>query len=80
VGIIQRIANIAQKLLPFLQYEKPCLQLHDLLYDHLFQNSVFSCSQHKAAVCKIIIKTAVKPVLNNICVEKTDSLKTELKQ
>jgi hypothetical protein len=76
VGIIERIANIAQKLLPFLQYEKPCLQLHDLLYDHLFQNSVFSCAQHKAAACKIIIKTAVKPVLNNICVEKTDSLKT----
>jgi hypothetical protein len=52
VGIIERIANIAQKLLPFLQHEKPCLQLHDLLYDHLFQNSVFSCAQHKAAAFK----------------------------
>jgi hypothetical protein len=62
VVIIQRIANIAPKLLPFLQYEKPCLQLHDLLYDHLLQNSAFSCAQHKAAVCKFIIKTAMKPV------------------
>jgi hypothetical protein len=71
--------SLAGQTIPFLQYEKPCLQLHDLLYDHLFQNSVFSCAQHKAAACKIIIKTAVKPVRNNICVEKTDSLKTELK-
>jgi hypothetical protein len=43
--------------------------LHDLLYDHLLQNSSFSCADHKAAVCNAIIKTAAKPVLSNICVE-----------
>jgi hypothetical protein len=67
--------RIIQKLLQFLQYEKPCIQLHDLLYDQL-QNSAFSCAQHKAAVCSVIIETAAKPVLNNVCIEKTDSLKT----
>jgi hypothetical protein len=58
VGIIEN-CEYSTKTVPFLQYEKPCIHLHDLLYDHL----------HKAAVCNVIIKTAAKPVLNNICVE-----------
>jgi hypothetical protein len=40
-----------------------------MIIDHLLQNSAFSCADHKAAVCNVIIKTAAKPVLSNIFVE-----------
>jgi hypothetical protein len=63
VGIIENCEYSTKTVrYHFLQYEKPCTHLHDLLYDHLLQNSAFSCADHKAAVCNVIIKTAAKPV------------------
>jgi hypothetical protein len=46
-----------------------------LVYPSLIQNPIFECSDHKSEVCSFMIKTIVKPVLDNICLERTDLVK-----
>lgn len=75
VGIIQLIAESIQQMLPFLQHDNPGKYILEELYPHLVQNPIFVCANHRDSVCKYIIKTTVKPVLSNLCLETTDSVK-----
>jgi hypothetical protein len=75
VGLVNQIAAITQKSLPLLEVEKTCQQISNILYPHVEQNPMFRCSIDKDAVCNIVVKTTVKPVLVNICVETTDTMK-----
>jgi hypothetical protein len=74
--IIKEIADLIEKLLPLLTYEKTCQQLVEILYPPLQENELFNCLPHKNDVCRqFVIKAKAKPALNNICLERTDLLK-----
>ncbi|KAJ3651935.1 hypothetical protein Zmor_017939 [Zophobas morio] len=75
VGIIKRIADIVQEISPFLKYEMPLYQAFQCLYPHLKENSLFCCPLHKDKLSSMVINLTVKPVLDNICLEKTDMVK-----
>jgi hypothetical protein len=75
VALVKQISDITHKILPHLKCEKTCEQLMVLVYASLIKNQIFECSSHKSEVCRCIIKTIVKPVLDNICLERTDLVK-----
>jgi hypothetical protein len=76
VGVVKKIADVILDSLPYLKYDKTCQQLETFLHPILIQNPIFLCFQHKNDVCQIILKSVIKPVLNNICSEKTEQLKS----
>jgi hypothetical protein len=75
VALVKQISDITLKILPHLKCEKTCEQLMVLVYPSLIKNQIFECSSRKSEVCRFIIKTIVKPVLDNICLERTDLVK-----
>jgi hypothetical protein len=77
VGLLKELADIATQILPHLSPKNPCQQLLTILHPHLIKNSIFSCDKHKDKFCKVILQLLMKPILNNICLEKTDYIKTK---
>jgi hypothetical protein len=77
VGLLKELADIATQILPHLSSKNPCQQLLTTLHPHLIKNSIFSCDKHKDTFCKVILQLLMKPILNNICLEKTDYIKTK---
>jgi hypothetical protein len=77
VGLLKELADIATQILPHLSPKNPCQQLFTTLHPHLKKNSIFSCDKHKDKFCKVILQLLMKPILNNICLEKTDYIKTK---
>jgi hypothetical protein len=77
VGLLKKLADIATQILPHLSSKNPCQQLLTTLHPHLIKNSIFSCDKHKDKFCKVILQLLMKPILNNICLEKTDYIKTK---
>lgn len=78
VELTKKISDIIQELLPSLKYNKICSQLIKWLEPCVTCNSLFSCSLHKTELCALIIVTVTKPVVDNICLEQTDSVKRKL--
>lgn len=78
VGLVKRISDVIQELLPFLKYNKTCSQLTELIDSSLKRNPLLSCSPHKTELCTTIIQTVAKPVIDNICLEQTDSVKRKI--
>ena len=75
VGVIYKLTSTIQNLVPCLKGENICKKLIDWIHPHLLKNTIFSCTEHRDAVCRFIITTTAKPVLDNICLRTTDSLK-----
>ena len=78
VGLVKRIAEITQEVLPHLTFNRTCGQLIKILEPHLLQNPLLSCQQHQSEFCVMLIVIVARPVLSNICLEKTDSLKRKM--
>ena len=78
VGLVKRIADVIQDILPYLKKEKTCGQLIKILQPTLQKNSLLVCRQHQNEICIMVLTIIAKPVLSNICLEKTDSLKRKL--
>lgn len=78
VGVVKRISDAIQELLPFLQCNKTCNQLIQLIEPSLKRNPLISCSLHKMELCTTIIQIVAKAVLDNICFEQTDSVKRKV--
>jgi hypothetical protein len=76
VAVVQRIADIGQEALQFMEMQNTCHQMVEIMRPHLLKNPIFSsCLLHKNQICELIITATLKPVLDNICQEKTDLLK-----
>jgi hypothetical protein len=75
VSLLKELADIATEILPYLAQENICKQLVTILHPHLIRNSLFICNTHKDKICKVIIELLMKPLLNNCCSQKTDSIK-----
>ncbi|KAJ3660023.1 hypothetical protein Zmor_011679 [Zophobas morio] len=80
VGVVKQISDIALKMFPLLKFERACEQLLNIIFPHLEKNPLFKCEKHKRLVCKFVVTTTVKPVLDNICLETTDLVKAKLLQ
>jgi hypothetical protein len=74
VSLLKELADIATEILPYLAQENIC-KLVTILHPHLIRNSLFICNTHKDKICKFIIALLMKPLLNNSCSQKTDSIK-----
>jgi hypothetical protein len=75
VSLLKELADIATEILPYLAQENICKQLVTILHPHLIRNSLFICNTHKDTICKVIIELLMRPLLNNCCSQKTDSIK-----
>jgi hypothetical protein len=76
VSFFKELADIAStEILSYLAQENICKQLVTILHPHLIRNSLFICNTHKDKIYKVIIELLMKPVLNNSCSQKTDSIK-----
>mgnify|MGYP005980297981 FL=1 len=78
VGLVKQIADVIQEILPHLSFNKTCDHLIKLLQPKLLKNPLLPCVEHQQDLSVIIILTVAKPVLSNICLEKTDSLKRKI--
>jgi hypothetical protein len=75
VGLVKQVSEIAVKTLPHLKCDNVCEELTKFLYPFLIQNRIFKCLDHKNKACDFIIRTIVKPVLDNVCLESSDLVK-----